>query len=94
MAMTRVRWTPAAATDLEELHEYLAENYPHLASSTITKLYDSICSSKDNPQRGRPGREEGTRELVCAPLPYVAAYRLKDQTIEVPHIHHTSRQRS
>lgn len=42
MAMMRVRWTPAAATDLEEIHEYLAENYPHLASSTITKLYDSI----------------------------------------------------
>jgi len=38
MAMAYVGWTPAAAVDLE-IHDYLVENYPHLAHSTITKLY-------------------------------------------------------
>ena len=33
------------------------------------------------------GREEGTRELPFAPLPYVAVYRVKHRTIEVLRIH-------
>jgi hypothetical protein len=35
---------------------------------------------KDLPDRGRIGREEGTRELLFPPLPYVAVYRLKEQS--------------
>jgi toxin ParE1/3/4 len=88
----RIRWTRAAAADLEEIHGFLVENYPHLVASTVAKLYDSIRCLKDSPHRGRPGREEGTWELVFAPWPYIAAYRVKNQTIEVSHIHHTSRQ--
>lgn len=87
----RLRWTPAAAADLEEIHHYLLEHHPHLAQSTIIKIYEGLRSLKDSPHRGRPGREEGTRELVFAPLPYIAAYRIREQAIEVLHIHHTSR---
>jgi len=65
----RLRWTPAAAGDLEQIHDFLTENHPHLVRSTIAKLYDSIQSLKEMPNRGRPGREDGTRELVFAPLP-------------------------
>jgi plasmid stabilization system protein ParE len=79
----RIRSTRAAAADLEEIHDFLVENYPHLVHSTITKLYDSVRSLKDSPHRGRPGREEGTRELLFASLPYIAAYRVKEQTSEV-----------
>ena len=89
----RIRWTPAAAADLDEIHAYLVEHHPQLAQSTILKLYNGIRSLKDSPHRGRPGREEGTRELLFGRLPYVAAYRVKQQTIEVLHIHHTARQR-
>ena len=43
--------------------------------------------------RGRPGREDGTREILFPPMPYVAVYRVKDQTIEVLRIHHGARDR-
>jgi len=89
----RIRWTPAAATDLEEIHAYLVEHHPHLAKSTVKELYDGIRSLKAMPNRGRRGREEGTRELIFAPLPYIAAYRVKEQTVEILHIQHTSRKR-
>ena len=79
----RIRWTPAAAADLDEIHAYLVEHHPHLAQSTILELYNGIRSLKDSPHCGRPGREEGTRELLFGRLPYVAAYRVKQQTIEV-----------
>jgi toxin ParE1/3/4 len=45
------------------------------------------------PNRGRPGREEGTRELVFSPLPYVAVYRVKGQCIEVVRIYHGAQDR-
>jgi plasmid stabilization system protein ParE len=30
----RIRWTLAAAADLEHIKDYLIEHYPHLAQST------------------------------------------------------------
>ena len=40
------------------------------------------------PNLGRLGREEGTRELVCSPLPYIVVYRLKHSAIQILHIWH------
>jgi toxin ParE1/3/4 len=39
------------------------------------------------------GREGGTRELVFTRLPYIVAYRVKEQDIEVLHIYHAAQQR-
>lgn len=89
----RIRWTFAAASDLERIRDYLQEHDPHLARPTVVKLYEGIRSLKTMPRRGRVGREEGTRELVFAPLPYIAAYRIKEQSIEVLHIYHAARER-
>jgi plasmid stabilization system protein ParE len=60
----RIRWTLAAAADLEHIKGYLAEHYPHLMQSTVLELYETIRSLKALPNRGRLGREEGTRELL------------------------------
>jgi toxin ParE1/3/4 len=50
-------------------------------------------SLKASPHRGRIGREEGTRELVFTRLPYIVAYRIKEQTVEVLHIFHGAQDR-
>jgi plasmid stabilization system protein ParE len=68
----RIRWTPAAAADLEESNEYLKNKHPNYWQSTVRRLYQEILGLKDLPNRGRVGREEGTRELVFSPLPYIA----------------------
>jgi len=49
---------------------------------------------KASPHRGRPGRENGTREILFPPLPYVAVYRVKEQMIEVVRIYHGAQQRT
>lgn len=92
--MTRIRWTPAAAADLDQIKDYLIEHHPDLAQPTMLKLYAAILSLKRMPNRGRPGRERNTRELVLAPLPYIAAYRVNAEAIEILHIHHGARDRS
>ena len=89
----RIRWTPAAASDLQHISDYLQENRPRYRQSTMRKLYDAIRSLKTLPNRGRPGREEGTRELVFSPLPYVAAYRVTEQNIEVIRNYHGAQDR-
>ena len=89
----RIRWTPTAASDLEHIRNYLRDHYPNLAQATVRKLYEAIRSLRRFPQRGRMGREEGTRELVCAPLPHIVAYRVREQAIEILHIFHGSQDR-
>ena len=56
----RVRWTSAAAADLKHISNYLKDRHPHYRQPTMRK-YEAIRSLKDLPDRGRIGREEGTR---------------------------------
>ena len=83
-----IRWTPAAASDLKHLSDYLQEHYPQYRHPTLRKVYAAIQSLREWPHRGRVGREEGTRELLFPPLPYIAVYRVKEQIIEVLRIFH------
>ena len=89
----RIRWTPAAAADLEDISNYLNVRHPHYRQPTMRKLYEAIRSLKESPHRGRVGREAGTRELLFAPLPYIAVYRVKEQGIEVLRIYHGAQDR-
>jgi addiction module RelE/StbE family toxin len=89
----RIRWTRAAAEDLEHIKDYLTENHPQFAQSTVIELYETIRSLKTSPRRGRLGREEGTRELVLSRLPYIVAYRIKQQAIEILHVFHGAQNR-
>jgi toxin ParE1/3/4 len=78
----RIRWTPAAATD-----------HPHFRLRTLRKLYETIRGLKKSPYSGRPGREEGAREILFPPLPYVAVYRVTQQAIVVLRIFHGAQDR-
>ncbi len=60
----RLRWTSAAADDLENIANYLFEKTPENAARLIRELYDAPSTLKSFPNRGRAGKKEGTRELV------------------------------
>jgi toxin ParE1/3/4 len=90
----RIRWTPAAAADLQRVSDYLKDHHPHYREATVRKVYAAIQSLKERPHLGRVGREKGTRELLFPPLPYVAVYRVKQQNIEVLRIYHGAQKRS
>jgi toxin ParE1/3/4 len=90
----RIRWTASASADLEHISDYLRKRHPAYRQPTLRKLYEAIRSLKEGPYRGRMGREEGTRELLFLPLPYIAVYRVKEQSIEILRIYHTAQSRS
>jgi plasmid stabilization system protein ParE len=64
-----LRWTQEAAADLERIADYLFEHAPERAERLVRGLYDAPARLLTFPNRGRPGKKEGTRELVMSPLP-------------------------
>jgi addiction module RelE/StbE family toxin len=90
----RLRWTPAAADDLESIADYLAQHLPSFQQSTIREIYQAILALRSTPYRGRAGREEGTRELVLPRLPYIVVYRVKETDVEILHIFHGAQHRA
>ena len=75
----RVRWTTDAADDLQQICDYIAEASPASARRVATTVVEGVASLRVFPNRGRPGRVEDTRELVFAPLPFVAVYEVDDE---------------
>jgi len=83
-----LRWTEAAAADLEHIADYLFEHTPLHAERILRALYESPKQLLKFPALGRPGRAEGTRELVLTPLPYVVVYAVGGDVIHVARILH------
>lgn len=83
-----IRWSSEAADDLERIALHIHEDNPEAALQIVKILYDGIIALKKFPGLGRLGRETGSRELVFAPLPYVAVYRVSGDVIEISRIWH------
>jgi toxin ParE1/3/4 len=84
----KIRWSPEAVDDLEHIYLRVHEDSPAAARQVLKTLYSGIMALKSFPNRGRQGREAGTRELVLAPLPYIAIYRLSGDIVEISRIWH------
>lgn len=87
----KVRYTPQAKADLSEIFSYVTRDNPSAASRLIANIRHHLVALSDNPSLGRTGRVAGTRELVIPRYPYVAAYRIRGNAVEVLAIVHTSR---
>jgi addiction module RelE/StbE family toxin len=84
----RVRWTADAADDLERISDYIAEDRPVTARRIALDIIRSVDALGTSPNRGRQGRAEGTRELVLAPLPFVAVYEVHDDEVQILRLLH------
>lgn len=88
----RLRWTRLAEGDLDEIAEYIGQDSPAAAARVVLELIDQAEKLLSRHSAlGRPGRVIGTRELVMEGLPYVIPYRVRDNTIEILRVLHTSR---
>jgi toxin ParE1/3/4 len=85
-----IRWTPAAARDLEDVHDYIAADNEDAAVATIARILAGTEALCRHPELGRRSRVRGTRELVVTP--YVVAYRIVKEAVEVHAIMHGARQ--
>ncbi len=84
----QVRWTTAAASDLENIADYLFEKTPQNAARLIREICDAVFALRIFPNRGRPGKKSGTRELVLPSLPYIVVYQVASDVLHVARILH------
>ena len=71
-----INWTEQALADLERIRRYyVAQGSPGAAGAVLAAVIAAAEAIGEMPQRGRPGRIAGTRELVVPHTPYIIAYR-------------------
>jgi len=88
----RVRYTPAALEHLGEIGDYIEKDNREAAKRVMQAIRHAVTLLQDNPDMGRRGHLDGTRELVIPRLPYYAAYRVTETAVEVFAVIHTARQ--
>ena len=87
----RLRWTPAAVEDLEQITDYLFEQTPEHAPRLVREIYGAPALLIQFPNRGRPGRKPRTRELILPSLPYIVVYEILEHAVRVLRILHSAR---
>ena len=88
----QIRWSPAAADDLQSIFEYIRSDNPAAAQRVIETIYDRTTAFAKHPYQGRRGRVEGTRELVLPPLPFIVVYRVLEavDAVEIANVIHSA----
>jgi toxin ParE1/3/4 len=88
-----ILWLEDAGNDLREIRRFLEE---HASKKVARRIATHIVRAAEDlaemPNRGRPGRWPGTRELVITGTPYLAPYRVRGDTIEILRVFHGARQ--
>jgi toxin ParE1/3/4 len=87
----QIVWLKTALKNLNEIAEYIAQESPQAASQVVELIETQVNLLATQPALGRPGRVLGTRELVISNTHYLVPYRIKNNTVEVLRVFHTSR---
>lgn len=89
--MTKVAWLGDALADLRGIRDYIGRDNPAAARRVVKTIKDATAILQDHPGMGRPGRIDGTRELIVRRYPYIVAYRQVDTVVQILAVVHTSR---
>ncbi|MCC2625646.1 MAG: Addiction module toxin, RelE/StbE [Burkholderiales bacterium] len=84
-------WTERALSNLETELDYYGEINPALARELSIVITESIKNISTMPGIGRPGKKVSTREFVISRFPYIIAYRVRSEVLEILAIIHQNR---
>lgn len=87
----KVRWTRAARDDLIQIQDYIAQDNPYAALRVVDTIRERTGKLAEHPRSGRLGRVDGTRELVISDTPYLVAYRIQGEWVDLLAVLHGSR---
>lgn len=86
----RLEWSPLAMDDRERIFDFIERDDPRAAIAVDERIAGQMQVLIQFPHGGRPGRIEGTRELVVRRTPYIAAYRVDTDRVLVLRILHSA----
>ncbi|WNJ89287.1 type II toxin-antitoxin system RelE/ParE family toxin [Bosea sp. 685] len=86
----KLEWSGLAVADRERIFDYVATDNPRAAVMLDERIEQHVEVLLAFPESGRPGRVEGTRELIVGGTPYIAAYHIGSGVIRILRILHMS----
>ena len=86
-----IRWLKRALANLDAEAAFIARDSPAAAARMVETVARAIELLAEHPGLGRPGRVEGTRELVVSGTPYLVPYRVRGHAVEILRIFHGAR---
>ena len=87
----QIKWLLIALEDLAQAGEYIAQYNPDAATRVIKRIWKATRILAEQPGMGRPGRVQGTRELVVTGTPYIVPYRVAENTVQILRVMHAGR---
>jgi toxin ParE1/3/4 len=88
-----IEWTEQATRQLDQAHDYIAlSNSEEVAARMVMRIVTTVQQLAAFPKSGRAGRVPGTRELVVANTPFIAAYVIQKTRIVVLAVYHGAQQ--
>jgi toxin ParE1/3/4 len=87
----RLEWSAYALADRTAIFDYIEAGSPRAAAAVDESILEQVKTLAQFPESGRPGRIEGTRELVISRTPYIVAYRITQNTVRILRVLHGAR---
>jgi len=87
-----VAWRTRAIGDVARIARYIAFDNPVAAARVARELLLAGDSLELFPSRGRPGVQDGTRELVAVG-PYLLVYRVMREQVVILRVWHAAQAR-
>jgi toxin ParE1/3/4 len=84
----KIVWTEPAVRDIAALRIYIGKDNAQAADRQAGRILAAIGGLALFPESGRPGRRAGTRELIVGRTPYLVAYRLRGESIQILRVLH------
>jgi toxin ParE1/3/4 len=79
----QLEWSIFAQADREAIFDHIEAENPQAAITVDNRIREQVEGLMKFPEMGRPGRVNGTRELIIQRTPYIAAYRMAGKTVRI-----------
>ncbi|HEX4284356.1 MAG TPA: type II toxin-antitoxin system RelE/ParE family toxin [Terracidiphilus sp.] len=84
----QLEWSQFAQADREAIFDYIEADSPQAAITVDDRIRQQVEELMKFPKIGRPGRIDGTRELIIQRTPYIVAYRTAKKSIRILRVLH------
>ncbi len=84
----RLIWAQYALEDRRAIYDHIEADDARAAALVDSRIAEAVIRLIRFPQSGRPGRVEGTRELVVGRTPCIIAYRITGETVQILRVLH------
>ena len=89
----QIKWLRRAERDLDAVEAHIAQDNPQAAIRVVLRIINVVSLLSEQPGIGRPGRIDGTKELVVSDTSYIVPYRVKGNIIQILRVLHGAMKR-